>query len=331
MADMFSETLQTAVATQEEYQLPSIFEVLAQENLRASVRPAFEHLTKVLASYKPARFGWLLAWYDEIFTAIELLVQHHFLLAHIASYAEMYYGLRRKIKGLKVQSHNTLGTRRHFLTLVTLCIIPYIEEKLKKMYDKIADRRETQGNQCTVTIMERLIFRLYPIMFSSWEFWKLYLQFKYAIHENKYPDPFLKLLRIKLVVEDPQAASQASGNVVSRALTKMIAGGVHAGVFVLQFIDWFYHDANQATVQKLTQAPIPLPPHESCDKTIIPVRDNITCPLCNRRRTNDTALFTSGYVFCYVCIFKYVKNNSKCPVTGYPTTTECLIKIYRPE
>lgn len=47
MTEIFSDSLQTAIATQQEYRLPSIFEVFAQENLRNSVRPAFEHLTKV--------------------------------------------------------------------------------------------------------------------------------------------------------------------------------------------------------------------------------------------------------------------------------------------
>ena len=47
MSELLSDSLQTAVATQKEYQLPSIFEVFAQENLKCSVRPAFEHLVKV--------------------------------------------------------------------------------------------------------------------------------------------------------------------------------------------------------------------------------------------------------------------------------------------
>lgn len=50
MSDLFSDSLQTAIATQQEYRLPSVFEIFAQENLRHSVRPAFEHLVKVMVA-----------------------------------------------------------------------------------------------------------------------------------------------------------------------------------------------------------------------------------------------------------------------------------------
>lgn len=327
MSDIFSDSLQTAIATQQEYRLPSIFEIFAQENLRSSVRPAFEHLVKVISANNPERFGWLAAWYDEAFTALELMVQHHFLLAHMASYSEMYYGLRRKIKGLAVQSHSQLDSRRHWWSLFSLCIFPYMEIKLKKEYERTTERISDSARNHKLTVFGKLFLWLYPVFTTGWNIWRLYLLFKYTIQENKYPDPFFKILRIKLVIEDPSVSSGVRST-LSSILTKMISGGVHAGVFILQFMEWWYSGADRHGSQKIKQSSIPPPPSADADDY---TRCNTECPLCHRIRTNDTALVTSGYVFCYVCIYKHVTKNESCPITKIPTSLEQLVKLYPPE
>ena len=47
-----------------------------------------------------------------------------------------------------------------------------------------------------------------------------------------------------------------------------------------------------------------------------------------KKRQNDTALAVSGYVFCYSCIFNFVRMNGRCPVTLLPASTDQLIKLY---
>lgn len=83
-------------------------------------------------------------------------------------------------------------------------------------------------------------------------------------------------------------------------------------------------------MKSLTSLPTPPPPlHlEDQDAAVTPSK---VCPLCRKVRSNDTALATSGYVFCYRCIYTYVKTNHRCPLTGYPSELQHLIKIYSPE
>lgn len=50
---------------------PSIFEVVAQDSLMTAVRPALQHVVKVLAESNPAHWGFLWRWFDEIFTLLD--------------------------------------------------------------------------------------------------------------------------------------------------------------------------------------------------------------------------------------------------------------------
>ncbi|CAI6005563.1 unnamed protein product [Closterium sp. NIES-64] len=74
---------------------------------------------------------------------------------------------------------------------------------------------------------------------------------------------------------------------------------------------------------------IPLPADAPC----IPVpADRSLCPLCLCRRTNPTAPATSGFIFCYPCIFAYVDKASnpfgRCPITHHPTTVDQLRRLF---
>jgi len=39
-------------------------------------------------------------------------------------------------------------------------------------------------------------------------------------------------------------------------------------------------------------------------------------------------MIPTGYVFCYPCIYTYLSEENKCPITFVETTTEQLRKLY---
>jgi hypothetical protein len=53
------------------------------------------------------------------------------------------------------------------------------------------------------------------------------------------------------------------------------------------------------------------------------------CPLCAGERTNAALCSTSGYVFCYPCIYRHVEAHGSCPVTLEQTAVEDVWKIYQ--
>ncbi|CAG2117168.1 unnamed protein product, partial [Medioppia subpectinata] len=115
---------------------------------------------------------------------------------------------------------------------------------------------------------------------------------------------------------------------LSVTATKCLATGFAAGLsvsaFFIQFLDYWYSTDMYAH----SFAPLPIPPAPPKIEIDIPVEK---CPICLNVRQNDTALMTSGFVFCYACIINHLKVNSRCPVTGYPTATDQLIKLYPPD
>lgn len=123
----------------------------------------------------------------------------------------------------------------------------------------------------------------------------------------------------------------------ARGAVVSLSTSLTLGVFFLQFLEWWYSSDNQSTVKSLTSPPAPPPPlHLQRDQSEDSEPDASSsssrdCPLCRRPRTNATVLSTSGFVFCYRCVYTYVKANHRCPVTGYPTELQHLIKIYAPE
>lgn len=129
----------------------------------------------------------------------------------------------------------------------------------------------------------------------------------------------------------------------ARGAALSLSTSLSLGVFFLQFLEWWYSSDNQSTVKTLTSLPAPPPPvhlqqeHSGQDISSNEAKDTqlgsdrTTCPLCRRLRTNATVLSTSGFVFCYRCIYTYVKANRRCPLTSYPSDLQHLIKIYSPE
>lgn len=88
--------------------------------------------------------------------------------------------------------------------------------------------------------------------------------------------------------------------------------------------------------------PVPLRPSS---KGISLPTDKTLCPLCHQPRRNPAVcvseqnivllcLFismrkvSSGYVFCYPCIFHFVEKESQCPVTMMPSSIHDIQRLF---
>ncbi|NXS53393.1 PEX12 protein, partial [Brachypteracias leptosomus] len=338
---------------------PSIFEAVAQDSLMAAVRPALKHLAKVLAQSQPGRCGFLWRWFDELYVVLDMLLQQHCLARRSASFAENFYGLKRVPMGdcgKRPLATAGLPRRHHWRSLLLLVLVPYLRGKLEKLVSSLREEDEYSIHPPSSSWKRfyRAFLAAYPFVTMAWEGWFLAQQLCYILGGAQQHSPLLRLAGVRLVrltTEDLQAlekrpAEDTSGPAlgikaqVQSAVRKALGGsafslstGLSVSMFFLQFLDWWYSSENQETIKSLRALPTPPPPvhldPRAASATLPRLRT--LCPLCCRVRVNATVLATSGFVFCYRCIHAHVKSHQCCPVTGYPTQLQHLVKLYCPE
>ena len=86
-----------------------------------------------------------------------------------------------------------------------------------------------------------------------------------------------------------------------------------------------YNNNNSNVHAKPSIPPIPqqLKVGRGC---IIPPNSN-NCPICRKKRINPCAA-SSGYVFCYLCLFNSVQLSPFCPVSGISCTESEILRLY---
>lgn len=105
--------------------------------------------------------------------------------------------------------------------------------------------------------------------------------------------------------------------------------GLIAAVFFFKMMEWWYQSAEERMSAPTVYPPPPPPPAPKVAKEGIPLPpDKTVCPLCLQQRVNPSVVAVSGFVFCYSCIFKYVSQYKRCPVTLMPATLEQIRRLF---
>eukprot|EP00252_Welwitschia_mirabilis_P020611 TRINITY_DN5085_c0_g1_i1.p1 TRINITY_DN5085_c0_g1~~TRINITY_DN5085_c0_g1_i1.p1 ORF type:complete len:272 (+),score=34.72 TRINITY_DN5085_c0_g1_i1:392-1207(+) len=105
--------------------------------------------------------------------------------------------------------------------------------------------------------------------------------------------------------------------------------GLIAAVFLFKMMEWWYQSAEERITSPAVYPPPPPPPQPKVAETGIPLpRDRTVCPLCSQKRTNPAAISVSGFVFCYPCIYKYVSQYKRCPITLMPANVDNIRKLF---
>ncbi|PON32256.1 Peroxisome assembly protein [Trema orientale] len=105
--------------------------------------------------------------------------------------------------------------------------------------------------------------------------------------------------------------------------------GLIAAVFFFKMMEWWYQSAEERMSAPSVYPPPPPPPPPQVAKEGIPLpQDRTLCPLCSQKRANPSVVTVSGFVFCYACIFKYVSQYKRCPVTLLPATVDQIRRLF---
>ncbi|OWM71664.1 peroxisome biogenesis protein 12 [Punica granatum] len=105
--------------------------------------------------------------------------------------------------------------------------------------------------------------------------------------------------------------------------------GLIAAVFFFKMMEWWYQSAEERMSAPTVYPPPPPPPPPKVAKEGMPLpADRTLCPLCSQKRANPSVVTVSGFVFCYPCIFKYISQYKRCPVTLMPAYVDHIRRLF---
>lgn len=324
--------------------LPSVFELLASDKLKDSLREAFRYLLNNLRKHGNIKG---LPPSDETVLLLDLFIEFSYLRAYRASYAENLYNLIRYSRSSNAQITHTLPS------LICLTIAPYLRKKLDKYFEEL-NYKETR------TADELRQIRMYRLFTRSASFINLLCMLRFAAGQSNYHN-FMncitgislncRTMTIQGNLTDGGISTFDSAN-FSKIVADSMGRALTIGSYVIQFLD-FWNTHSNSTPLFSASLPIPKPPPKfiqqkggnnavinddeedgarSVTNIGVPYTDEKSssiCLICEHVRQNECALSNTGYVFCYSCIYKYVKTKQRCPITGNPATDSNIVKLYQ--
>ena len=295
-----------------EERIPSIFELSSCDKLKQGLREAFRYLLENLRHYGSIDF-LPLPPPDETVLILDLIIEYNFLRAYNSSYSENLYNLIRHSK-----TDNRL--QQVLPSLICLTIIPYITRKLDRYFEEL-NYKETR----TADELRRI--RIYRILTRSSTFINLICMLRYTAGRSKYHsiDNLATRTTLKCRTQDEEEIMTVSER-TSKAIADLLGKSLTIGSYIVQFLDYWNTHSNSTPLFSAS-IEIPEPPNID-DIPYTDERSSSICLICEHVRQNECALSNTGYVFCYSCIYRYVKSKHRCPITGNPATVDNIVKLF---
>lgn len=199
------------------------------------------------------------------------------------------------------------------------------------------------------------LIKLYPWVHATHEGLSFAYQLLYLLDATRFYTPALQIMGLHVCRASGQELMDASSQIAERrnreferlrgpqlaqafqrAALKTIYNtldfaqtGLIASVFLFKMMEWWYQSAEErVTAPTVYPAPPPPPAPKAAEKGIPLPKDKRVCPLCMKKRTNPALVASSGFVFCYPCIFPYVSQYNRCPVTLIPAAVNQIRRLF---
>ncbi|KXS14545.1 hypothetical protein M427DRAFT_57459 [Gonapodya prolifera JEL478] len=329
---------------------PSYFELSTLEDIRDRLQPAMRYFLTVFAPRYPRLLLPLVNRHEELYATVFGFIEAYYLWEHDGSFEENFYGLKRAPTARKREK---LSSRERWGSLATLIAVPYVRSKLQELYEQVGggaemfgdedeeeEARQTRGQSPLKLLLRRGFRRAYPYVNALYGLALFVWQVLYMYGRTRYFSPWLYLLGVEIKrldwrdMEPPGPAPQSENKTAVQVVTSILRRVLEAlkvalplSMFALKFLEWWYQSGFAKKAEGGKPIPRP-PPRIEPDPTGLPLPEfPEQCAICNTPRTNP-AMLPSGYVFCYPCIYKFVEENSCCPVTRIRTDTTEIRRLY---
>ncbi|KAH9947260.1 cyclin-dependent protein kinase inhibitor [Amylocystis lapponica] len=229
---------------------PSLFELVAQEQLGGLLQPALKYVLSVFAQRYPRYLLRVVNRHEEFYAVLMLFVEHHYLRRHNASFSENFYGLKRRRRPLfetdrarvaasGVLAEEKLRDRHVWRSLLFLVGLPYLRTKLQEYYEdlgggissdiieeSLATRQaRALSDETFVGLLRRTYKAAYPWLNTGFELWLLICNISYLCNKTPFYRPWLSWMGVdirRVGLDDLRAAQQhtklATDTLASRGL-----------------------------------------------------------------------------------------------------------------
>jgi peroxin-12 len=245
---------------------PSLFELLAEQQLAALLPPSIRYILAITTHRYPRYLLRVLNNFDEVYALLSLLVERYYLKTFGGSFTENFYALKRervlRINGgeikrtqlavpAEVRERLRIKGADIWKNLFILVGIPYLKRKLDESYDiHIAPSASLLGPQYVdrnalspdATVKQRIMHyyklflrRIYPSLNAAYYFSTLAFSLGYLFDSTKYSSPFLWLVstRMRRMSEADYRAIDAASDAAAKAASAAAGrpGQGLAGIF----------------------------------------------------------------------------------------------------
>jgi len=169
----------------------SIFDVFAEDSLRSSLKPAWNYLLKFLTQKYPNYLLDILKYTDEIFYVILFVLEEYNLRNRCASMTEAFYDLKREST-----SNSFMFRHAKSISLVSLVLLPYIQDKLENRFEKSKER--ILRGDTNINDFDKFVYKWYPFFVSFSKWLRMLNYILYLFRYTGYALPLLKLTSIQL-------------------------------------------------------------------------------------------------------------------------------------
>uniref|UniRef100_A0A7E4W5U1 Peroxisome assembly protein 12 n=1 Tax=Panagrellus redivivus TaxID=6233 RepID=A0A7E4W5U1_PANRE len=323
------------VSATTEATLPSVFDIWAQQSLSDSIKPALNQVVNFTSLWYPKKCQNIKKYFDELYLGFSFILDGYYLRNYGGSFAENFYGIKR----IDSKTNKPPVDKNRMKSMFFITIWPYLRAKLDKLHERLTAISDQQRTRFTT-----LFLKYYPYLKTVIGIATVIFQLAYVFNFAKTPAPFLwlagchleKLTPADLMAFDTLPLHLQSGGPLTRLWRFIVSipavfGRLFTyGLFFVQFLEYFYASgtADQFSTTHQRGSPPKHPAKRLTEAEVLTLEVD-KCPLCYRRRVNDTVLAVSGYVFCFSCIDGYVRREGLCPVTYLPATVNELVRLYK--
>lgn len=306
---------------------PNFFELFLKDHLEESLKPAFKYVVRALEGRDP-RFWWFSKHRTELFRTLMAVVEAYHLWNHDSSFSERFLDLRRV--SARCPEVGGLTTTERMVSLGFLVGVPLALESLRRA----TKHRALTEEQDFASKLARAVSVALPMIRTTIGIAGVGYSIAFIGNMTSFSSPWLHLAGVKLVSAATsgrqQQQQQVAGGIV-RVIGKAIGDSLRLvlplAAFGYRSLEWWYSMPHAVSgVPSLDAIPPSPDAPRLCSGVTVPAGD--VCPLCGKQRTNTAVLATSGFAFCYPCIVPFIRQHSKCPLTGLPTTEDQIRRLF---